>query len=93
MVVCSQHTAVLIVPTGVGGAIGGYASDSLPAARLPPRVTDTLIIHSDVLKGALMYWPISNALYVEGYALDRFACGEMGPSPSVIYIKSSQNST
>jgi hypothetical protein len=28
-----------------------------------------------------MYWPLPNALYVEGYALDRFAAGEWGLNP------------
>lgn len=27
------YTAVLIVPTGIGAAIGGYAGDALPVAR------------------------------------------------------------
>lgn len=28
-----------------------------------------------VLNAAMLYWPMPNALYVEGYALDRFAEG------------------
>lgn len=28
-----------------------------------------------VLNAAMLYWPMSNVLYVEGYALDRFAEG------------------
>ena len=28
-----SYTAVLIVPTGIGAAIGGYAGDALPVAR------------------------------------------------------------
>lgn len=28
-----RYTAVLIVPTGIGAAIGGYAGDALPVAR------------------------------------------------------------
>lgn len=29
-----SYTAVLIVPTGIGAAIGGFAGDALPVARL-----------------------------------------------------------
>lgn len=28
-----------------------------------------------VLNAAMLYWPMQNVLYVEGYALDRFAEG------------------
>lgn len=71
-----EYTAVSIVPTGIGANIGGYAGDALPSARLLSSVADCLITHPNVLNGALMYWPIRNALYVEGYTLDRFAHGD-----------------
>lgn len=69
------YTTVLIVPTGIGASIGGYAGDALPVLRLISSVADTVITHPNVLNGALMYWPVQNALYVEGFALDRFATG------------------
>ncbi|MGF1461027.1 MAG: DUF3326 domain-containing protein [Leptolyngbyaceae cyanobacterium] len=75
------YTAVLIVPTGVGAAIGGYAGDGLPVARAVAQVTDTLITHPNVLNGAQLYWPLPNALYVEGYGLDQFAAGRWGLRP------------
>lgn len=65
----------MIVPTGVGAAIGGYAGDALPVARTLSSVVDCLITHPNVLNAAMLYWPMPNALYVEGYALDRFAEG------------------
>lgn len=77
----SDYTTVLIVPTGIGASIGGYAGDALPAARLLSSVTDTLITHPNVLNGALMYWPIPNALYVEGYALDQFCSSKLALKP------------
>lgn len=73
----SDYTTVLIVPTGIGARIGGYAGDALPSARLLASVSDLLITHPNVLNGALMYWPIPNALYVEGYVLDRFCTSEL----------------
>ncbi|XP_050375378.1 uncharacterized protein LOC126792908 [Argentina anserina] len=70
-----DYTSVMIVPTGVGAAIGGYAGDALPVARALSSVVDCLITHPNVLNAAMLYWPMPNALYVEGYALDRFAEG------------------
>ncbi|XP_060214653.1 uncharacterized protein LOC132641626 isoform X2 [Lycium barbarum] len=70
-----DYTSVMIVPTGVGAAIGGYAGDALPVARALSSVVDCLISHPNVLNAAMLYWPMPNALYVEGYALDRFAEG------------------
>ena len=51
------YTAVMIVPTGIGAAIGGFAGDALPSARLLSSCVDTLITHPNVLNGAMMYWP------------------------------------
>ncbi|MEW6498624.1 MAG: DUF3326 domain-containing protein, partial [Cyanobacteriota bacterium] len=40
-----QYTVVLIVPTGVGASIGGYAGDALPVARAIAQISDILITH------------------------------------------------
>ncbi|NER05102.1 MAG: DUF3326 domain-containing protein, partial [Okeania sp. SIO3C4] len=75
------YTVVLIIPTGIGASIGGYAGDALPVARAIAQTCDLLITHPNVLNGAQLYWPLSNALYVEGYALDKFAQGWYGLQP------------
>lgn len=75
------YTVVMIVPTGVGADLGGYAGDALPIARSLSGVCDTLITHPNVLNGAQLYWPLPNALYVEGYALDQMAAGCWGLKP------------
>lgn len=75
------YTLLLVVPTGIGAAIGGYAGDALPVARALSQVVDCLITHPNVLNGAQLYWPLENTLYVEGYSLDRFAAGEWGLQP------------
>ncbi|XP_078428499.1 uncharacterized protein LOC144700823 isoform X2 [Wolffia australiana] len=75
------YTSVMIVPTGVGAAIGGFAGDALPVARALASVVDCLISHPNVMNAAMLYWPIPNALYVEGYALDRFAEGSWALQP------------
>jgi hypothetical protein len=75
------YTAILIVPTGIGAAIGGYAGDAIPVARTIAQVCDRLITHPNVLNGASLYWNIPNAFYVEGYGLDKFASGCWGLHP------------
>ncbi|MBF2079972.1 MAG: DUF3326 domain-containing protein [Synechococcales cyanobacterium T60_A2020_003] len=74
-------TVVLIVPTGIGAAIGGYAGDALPVARAIAHVADRVITHPNVLNGAQLYWPLPNTLYVEGYGLDQLAAGHWGLRP------------
>ncbi|HEY9668495.1 MAG TPA: DUF3326 domain-containing protein [Coleofasciculaceae cyanobacterium] len=75
------YTVVLIVPTGIGAAIGGYAGDAMPVARAIAQISDRLITHPNVLNGAQLYWNFPNALYVEGYGLDKFASGCWGLRP------------
>ena len=75
------YTVILIIPIGIGAAIGGYAGDALPVARIISQVCDRLITHPNVMNGAILYWNIPNAFYVEGYGLDKFAAGEWGLRP------------
>ncbi len=77
----SPFTVVLIVPTGVGAAIGGYAGDALPVAKAIAQTCDRLITHPNVLNGAQLYWSLDNTYYVEGYGLDRFAANQWGLRP------------
>lgn len=37
-----SYTAVLIVPTGIGAAIGGYAGDALPVARYDKKTPPSI---------------------------------------------------
>uniref|UniRef100_A0ACD5VDS8 Uncharacterized protein n=1 Tax=Avena sativa TaxID=4498 RepID=A0ACD5VDS8_AVESA len=60
------YTSVLVVPTGVGAAVGGFAGDALPVARGLAAVADCVISHPNVLNAAMLYWPMPNTLYVEG---------------------------
>jgi hypothetical protein len=75
------YTAILIIPTGIGASIGGYAGDALPVAKTIAQVVDRLITHPNVMNGAMLYWNIPNSFYVEGYGLDKFASGEWGLRP------------
>eukprot|EP01039_Chlorochromonas_danica_P000500 gene500-539_t len=75
------YATVMIVPTGIGASIGGFAGDALPAAKLLATVSDKLITHPNVMNGAMMYWPVPNIEYVEGYALDEFAAKRFALQP------------
>ncbi len=75
------YTVALIIPTGIGATMGGYAGDGLPIAKAIAASCDRLITHPNVMNGAQLYWNIPNALYVEGYGLDRFAAGDWGLRP------------
>jgi Protein of unknown function (DUF3326) len=75
------YTVALIIPTGIGAAMGGYAGDALPIAKAVAASCDRLITHPNVMNGAQLYWNMPNVLYVEGYALDKFAAGSWGLEP------------
>jgi hypothetical protein len=68
---------LLLIPTGIGCDVGGYAGDALPAARLLAAASGCLITHPNVMNGAALYWSDSRIQYVEGSSLDRFAAGEL----------------
>ena len=72
---------LMLVPTGIGCDIGGYAGDALPSARLLAAASGCLITHPNVMNGASLYWSDSRVLYVEGYGLDRFAVGDWALRP------------
>ena len=78
-----SYCGVLIIPTGIGASIGGYAGDGLPVAKAMAQICDRLVTHPNVMNGASLYWHHPNIDYVEGYALDKFARGEWGLKPVV----------
>ena len=67
---------VMIVPTGIGAEIGGHAGDATPAARLLGAVSDTLVLHPNVVNASDINEMPGNALYVDGAMLDRFLEGK-----------------
>ena len=77
----SPYTAALIVPTGIGASIGGFAGDALPVARAFTGVCDRLVTHPNVMNGAMLSHSDPRLLYTEGYALDELAAGRWGLRP------------
>ena len=67
---------LMVIPTGIGCELGGYAGDALPAARLLAAASGCLITHPNVMNGAALYWSDRRIHYVEGWSLNRFAAGD-----------------
>ena len=72
---------LLIIPTGIGCSVGGYAGDAIPAARLLASASECLITHPNVMNGGSLYWSDTCIQYVEGYSLNLFAAGEVFLKP------------
>ncbi len=72
---------VMIVPTGVGAEIGGHNGDATPVAKLLGAACDTLIVHPNVVNASDINEMPANALYVDGYMLDRFLGEEINLKP------------
>lgn len=73
----------MIVPTGIGARIGGFAGDANPAAKLLAKASDILITHPNVVNAALLTDIPSNIMVVEGYFLDRFFANQVVLRPNV----------
>lgn len=64
----------MIVPTGIGASIGGFAGDASKWARKLAKKCK-LIVNPNVVNAACFSGITSNMLYVEGYTLDEFFKG------------------
>ncbi|MEB3197318.1 MAG: DUF3326 domain-containing protein [Candidatus Sericytochromatia bacterium] len=76
-----MFTAVHLIPTGVGAAIGGFAGDGGPATKLLASVVDCLVTHPNAVNGAQLLALPANALYLEGAALDSWLAGRRALRP------------
>ena len=76
-----MKTGALIVPTGIGASIGGFAGDaSIWARKLAKHCR--LIVNPNVVNAACFSGITDNMLYVEGYSLDEFFKGKCTLQPS-----------
>ena len=74
----NSFNTVMIVPTGIGAAIGGHAGDATPVARLLASACDTLITHPNVVNASDINELPENGLYVEGSVLAQLLMGTVG---------------
>ena len=75
--IASPLPTLMIIPTGIGCTIGGYAGDAIPSARLLAASSGCLITHPNVMNGAVLFWNDSRIHYVEGYSIDSFASAKI----------------
>ena len=79
----AQSINCLIVPTGIGASIGGYAGDANPVCRDLASISDLLITHPNVVNGAALTDIAPNVLVVEGALLDLFFENKLALRPGV----------
>ena len=77
----ASFNAVLLVPTGIGAAIGGHAGDATPVARLLASICDRLVTHPNVVNASDINELPENGLYVEGSVISRLLMGTAGLQP------------
>jgi hypothetical protein len=73
----SSFNTVMLVPTGIDCAVGGHAGDATPAARLLASISDTLILHPNVVNASDINEQPENCLYVEGSLICRLLMGSI----------------
>ena len=72
--------AMMIVPTGIGASIGGYAGDASPVAAKISKFMP-LIVNPNVVNAAAFSGINENMLYVEGWSISKFLRGEISLLP------------
>lgn len=81
-----NETIALIIPTGIGADIGGYAGDGGKIARMFARYFN-VITHPNVVNGGILSAVTEDILYTEGYILDEFFKGNLSLVPLDTYDK------
>ena len=76
-----RFNVAMLIPTGIGAAIGGHAGDATPVAQLMASVCDNLVIHPNVVNASDINEMPANALYIEGSVLSRLIMGTVGIQP------------
>lgn len=72
----SEWNTVMLVPTGIGATVGGFAGDASQTMRLLASVSERLITHPNVANAGVFQHMPDNVWYVEGYALDQWMRGQ-----------------
>ena len=76
-----QKVSLMIVPTGIGASIGGYAGDaSLYAQKIAAEIP--LIVNPNIVNAAVFSGITENMYYVEGKCINEFVKGNIGLVPS-----------
>ena len=81
MISCDSKIALMIVPTGIGASIGGYAGDASTYAQKIARHIP-LIVNPNIVNAAVFSGITDNMLYVEGWCIEQLLKGNIGLIPS-----------
>ena len=71
----------MVVPTGIGASIGGYAGDASLTAKMFAKDFN-VIVNPNVVNAACFSGISDNMLYTEGWTLSQFIKGELNLIPS-----------
>lgn len=76
-----KNTALMIVPTGIGASIGGYAGDASSYAQ---KIAEKkpLIVNPNIVNAAVFSGITENMYYVEGWGIEQLVKGNIGLKPS-----------
>lgn len=76
-----EKISLMIVPTGIGAEIGGYAGDaSAYAQKIASKIS--LIVNPNIVNAAVFSGISDNMFYVEGWCIEQFVKGNIGLLPS-----------
>lgn len=77
----NKKTALMIVPTGIGASVGGFAGDaSVYARKIAEHIP--LIVNPNIVNAAVFSGITDNMYYVEGRCINEFVKGNIGLVPS-----------
>ena len=76
-----KNIALMIIPTGIGASIGGYAGDASKYAQLVSQNMN-LIVNPNIVNAAVFSGITDKMYYVEGWAIEQFVKGNLGLLPS-----------
>jgi hypothetical protein len=79
-------TGVMIIPTGLGCALGGDAA-YLPGVKLIAKCSDNLIVNPNSVNASDINELPNNCLYTEGSIIDRFLEGKLNLKKTKTYNK------
>ena len=77
----TKSLIALIVPTGIGASIGGYAGDASQVAQMFAKDFN-VIVNPNVVNAACFSGISENMLYTEGWAFSQFMKGKLNLIPS-----------
>ncbi len=76
-----EKLVAMVVPTGVGASVGGFAGDAILSAKMLAEDFN-LIVNPNVVNAACFSGITPNMLYTEGWTLSQFFKGNVNLIPS-----------